>query len=293
MTAFDFMTDVDVVEKPTQPKRGRIWELDFIRGFLIVLMLLDHLFMTVDYFFGPEWLHLSYGATNGFTKFYAAAEYYMNHPAREVIHPIVVFTFISLCGLSTGFSRNNLKRACTLALISIGITTATAIAESFEPGFIIRFGIIHLLATCVASWAIIEILTRHDKFLNLIVGIAVGFIIAGLSMKTAFDLDFQSKVANDAFVFVFTDGTFAMSPGDFWPILPYSGMFFFAAAISPYLYKDKTTLLKKLDVKANRPLCFIGRHTLVVYVLHIIVIVAVLELASYFGFHEWFFVNMF
>ena len=255
--SYDFMTDVDVVQKPAAKKRGRIWELDFIRGFLILLMLIDHLLMTVDYFYGPEWLHLSHGATNGFTRFYAAAEFYMNHPAREVIHPIVVFTFITLCGLSTGFSRNNMKRACTLALISIGITTATAIADSFEPGMIIRFGIIHLLATCVATWAVIELITRHNKFLNFLLGIALGFVIAGLSIRCAYDLDFQSKVASDAFVFVFTDGTFALSPGDFWPILPYSGMFFFAAAISPYLYCDKKTLRPKLDGKWNKPVCFI------------------------------------
>lgn len=256
-------------------------------------MLIDHLLMTVDYFYGPEWLHLSHGATNGFTRFYAAAEFYMNHPAREVIHPIVVFTFITLCGLSTGFSRNNMKRACTLALISIGITTTTAIADSFEPGMIIRFGIIHLLATCVATWAVIELITRHNKFLNFLLGIALGFVIAGLSIRCAYDLDFQSKVASDAFVFVFTDGTFALSPGDFWPILPYSGMFFFAAAISPYLYCDKKTLMPKLDGKWNKPVCFIGRHTLIVYVVHLVFIVAVLELASYFGFHEWLFLDMF
>lgn len=291
--SFDFMTDVDVVQKPAAKKRGRIWELDFIRGFLILLMLIDHLLMTVDYFYGTEWLRLSHGATNGFTRFYAAAEFYMNHPAREVIHPIVVFTFITLCGLSTGFSRNNMKRACTLALISIGITTATAIADSFEPGMIIRFGIIHLLATCVATWAVIELITRHNKFLNFLLGIALGFVIAGLSIRCAYDLDFQSKVASDAFVFVFTDGTFALSPGDFWPILPYSGMFFFAAAISPYLYCDKKTLLPKLDGKWNKPVCFIGRHTLIVYVAHLVFIVAVLELASYLGFHEWLFLDMF
>ena len=34
--SYDFMTDVDVVQKPAAKKRGRIWELDFIRGFLTV-----------------------------------------------------------------------------------------------------------------------------------------------------------------------------------------------------------------------------------------------------------------
>ena len=56
---------------------------------------------------------------------------------------------------------------------------------------IIRFGIIHLLATCVATWAVIELITRHNKFLNFLLGIALGFVIAGLSIRCAYDLDFQ------------------------------------------------------------------------------------------------------
>lgn len=51
--------------------------------------------------------------------------------------------------------------------------------------------------------------------------------------------------------------------------------------------------MPKLDGKWNKPVCFIGRHTLIVYVVHLILIVAVLELASYFGFHEWLFLDMF
>lgn len=179
--SYDFMTDVDVVQKPAAKKRGRIWELDFIRGFLILRCLRPSSY-DGRLLLWAGMAHLSHGATNGFTRFYAAAEFYMNHPAREVIHPIVVFTFITLCGLSTGFSRNNMKRACTLALISIGITTATAIADSFEPGMIIRFGIIHLLATCVATWAVIELITRHNKFLNFLFGHC-----AGICYRGAFD----------------------------------------------------------------------------------------------------------
>lgn len=51
--------------------------------------------------------------------------------------------------------------------------------------------------------------------------------------------------------------------------------------------------MPKLDGKWNKPVCFIGRHTLIVYVAHLVFIVAVLELASYCGFHEWLFLDMF
>ncbi|MDD6360592.1 MAG: heparan-alpha-glucosaminide N-acetyltransferase domain-containing protein [Christensenellaceae bacterium] len=276
---------------PSRKASRRIWELDFIRGFLIILMLIDHLLMTVDYFFGPEWVRLSAGAANGFTRFFAAADFYMTHPAREVIHPVVVLLFITLCGLSTGFSRNIMKRACTLSFISIGITTVTAAINI--SGMYISFGIIHLLTVCVATWAIVNLITKRNKYANLFAGLALGLVVTALTMAVTFNENLMRKIGNDGFVFVFNDATFDRSPGDFWPLIPWSGIFFFAAALSSFLYADKKSLLPSLDGKWNKPFCFVGRHTLIVYVFHLIVLVAVLEIISYGKFGKWLFIDLF
>lgn len=278
-------------DNPSRKASRRIWELDFIRGLLIILMLIDHLLMTVDYFFGPEWVRLSAGAANGFTRFFAASDFYMTHPAREVIHPVVVLLFITLCGLSTGFSRNVMKRACTLSFISIGITTVTAAINI--NGMYISFGIIHLLTVCVATWATVNLITKRNKYANLFAGLALGFVVTALTMAVTFNENLMSKIGNDGFVFVFNDATFARSPGDFWPLIPWSGIFFFAAALSPFLYADKNSLLPSLDGKWNKPVCFVGRHTLIVYVFHLIVLVAVLEIVSYGKFGKWLFIDLF
>lgn len=276
---------------PSRKASRRIWELDFIRGFLIILMLIDHLLMTVDYFFGPEWVRLSAGAANGFTRFFAASDFYMTHPAREVIHPVVVLLFITLCGLSTGFSRNIMKRACTLSFISIGITTVTAAINI--SGMYISFGIIHLLTVCVATWAIVNLITKRNKYANLFAGLALGLVVTALTMAVTFNENLMRKIGNDGFVFVFNDATFDRSPGDFWPLIPWSGIFFFAAALSSFLYADKKSLLPSLDGKWNKPFCFVGRHTLIVYVFHLIVLVAVLEIISYGKFGKWLFIDLF
>lgn len=278
-------------DNPSRKASRRIWELDFIRGFLIILMLIDHLLMTVDYFFGPEWVRLSAGAANGFTRFFAAADFYMTHPAREVIHPVVVLLFITLCGLSTGFSRNIMKRACTLSFISIGITTVTAAINI--SGMYISFGIIHLLTVCVATWAIVNLITKRNKYANLFAGLALGLVVTALTMAVTFNENLMRKIGNDGFVFVFNDATFDRSPGDFWPLIPWSGIFFFAAALSSFLYADKKSLLPSLDGKWNKPFCFVGRHTLIVYVFHLIVLVAVLEIISYGKFGKWLFIDLF
>lgn len=259
--------------------KKRIWELDFIRGFLILLMVVDHLMITVAFFFGPEWFKFAGGAENGFTKFFQASTFYYYHDARAVIQPIVVMTFIALCGLSTGFSRNNLKRGCQLGLVALLISAATR--ATGDDSLFISFGIIHMLASGIIVWAVISAVTRNNKHANLIIGIAITMIIAGLYFGAQSSDAVKYKIADCLYFLIETEESFDMSRGDFYPLIPWAGVFFLAAGLSPYLYPDKTSHLKRLDGKWNKPLCFFGRHTLIVYVFHVLVIIVVLEIISY------------
>ncbi len=282
---------METAETAAKPRKNRIWELDFIRGFLILLMVVDHMFITVCFFFGPEWFTAAQGdAANGLVKYFNAAVFYVNHPARAVIQPIVVMVFVTLCGLSTGFSRNNLKRGSILAIVAIIITMVTRAMP--DQSTFIYFGILHMLAFCILVWSIITALTRNNKQANLIVGLAMTLLIAGLYIGAKTNAQFEFKLSRVVFVMIETEETFSMSPGDFYPLIPWSGLFYAAAALSPYLYPDKKTLLPALDGKWNKPLCFVGRHTLVVYVVHLLIIIAVLEIVGYAGFKIWFFADM-
>lgn len=254
-------------------------------------MVVDHMFITVCFFFGPEWFTAAQGdAANGLVKYFNAAVFYVNHPARAVIQPIVVMVFVTLCGLSTGFSRNNLKRGSILAIVAIIITMVTRAMP--DQSTFIYFGILHMLAFCILVWSIITALTRNNKQANLIVGLAMTLLIAGLYIGAKTNAQFEFKLSRVVFVMIETEETFSMSPGDFYPLIPWSGLFYAAAALSPYLYPDKKTLLPALDGKWNKPLCFVGRHTLVVYVVHLLIIIAVLEIVGYAGFKIWFFADM-
>ena len=74
----------------------RIHEIDFARGILIALVIMDHLF---------NWF-----AQDG-TFDWAWADYYWTCMGREVVRLVVLFLFVFISGISTAFSRNNWKRA--------------------------------------------------------------------------------------------------------------------------------------------------------------------------------------
>lgn len=276
--------DIIYTEPETTKKTKRIWELDFLRGFSILLMVVDHLLITVAFFYGPEWFKLSGGAGN-LSKFYEAAVFYYYHPARDIIHLFVIFLFISLCGLSTGFSRNNLKRGCVLGLVSLAITAFTHAIK--DESVFVYFGILHNLTFDIILWSILSAATRHNKKANTIIGLMLAFVVFGLFFATQTDAALKEKIGGSFFIFIQTESTFDMSRGDFFPLIPWSGIFFLGAALSPCIFPDKKSHLEKLDGKWNKPVCFIGRHTLIVYVIHVFAIVAVLELISYFKYDIW------
>ena len=51
--------------------------------------------------------------------------------------------------------------------------------------------------------------------------------------------------------------------------------------IGPFIYPTRRSLLKKLDGKWNIPFTFIGRHALIFYLAHLVVLAGILALAGY------------
>ena len=58
------LQDVKVTLAPKAP-RNRIWEIDFLRGACVVLMILDHLVMMIAQFFGPAWFGVDMAGDGG------------------------------------------------------------------------------------------------------------------------------------------------------------------------------------------------------------------------------------
>lgn len=294
-------------------RKKRIWELDFLRGFCVILMICDHFLLDLFSTFGPDWFgtsfnlplavrdlslgeYFDYAAVNlagkeGLFKLCLFAAYYWTCPARDIIHPIIFCIFLALCGICCNFSKSNLKRAIILTAAAGCVTLVTNLMGGSNS---INFGVLHLLAVGLWVWQLINTLTKGNKHTTSgVCGLLAVFIIlvyislrhtpsfvGAFSADTPFVLQIFFDSKDSLYYSHLVYDTQTISPSDFFPVLPWLGVFLAGAAASPLLYPERKTRLPALDRGWDRPISFIGRHSLLIYVLHQVVLYAVLAVIS-------------
>lgn len=239
----------------------RIWELDFARGACILLMVMDHALYDLGFLFRYQWF--GSGSADGFwfrlTEF--AGTFYFPWIVRDIVWSMAVFTFVFLCGLSTSFSHSNGKRGLRLAGIALLLTAATFAMDQFAGGgdrYIIRFGILHLLAACILIYCLVQ---RTRPGIRLVAGGAA--ILAGVYFTG------QPLVTGVSWLSVLVPTTADFYSADYFTLLPWLGFFLLGTVAGPIWYKNKTSRFPNAGGKGwHRPVLFAGRHSLVVYVVH-------------------------
>jgi uncharacterized membrane protein len=238
--------------------RERFWEIDALRGTAVVAMVLYHFSYDLAYFglFDVGFFRSGLGLNTG---------------------RLIGGSFIFLAGLSLTLSygratasrpsggklfRKYLSRGLRIFSYGLAITFLTWI---FLPNEMIVFGILHLIGVSI----ILAYPFLNLKLPNVFLGvacIAVGFLLRGL------DVD------NPWLVWIGTDPTFFML--DYWPIFPWFGVMLLGVAAGNVLYGDrrKQAAPPTSRPQAIRPLAFLGRHSLVVYLVHQPVLLAALIL---------------
>ena len=266
-------------------KRNRIWELDFIRGICVILMILDHLSILIASYFGKSWYGYGLEGADSFTLF---CDSWCNSPARPAIHNVVLFFFFGVSGISCTLSRSNLKRGSMLAIVAMLYSFCSLFAEEVMgiPGVITVFGVLDFLAVCMLLYALIEWACKRDPFQIAIV--AVGIMGIALILYFCYTPPADTPLF---FATIFPPEDFygnpslfykqsEISPGDLFPMIPYCVYFFAGVVLAPLLYGERRSLLKKLDGKWNKPVSFVGRHALIVYIVHLVAMAGLLALIS-------------
>lgn len=254
---------------------SRIWELDFIRGFCIILMIFDHTLYDLAYVFRYQWFggKEASGLIYGLTKL--VADGYFQWLVRDVIWWGAVFCFIFICGISCSFSHSNLKRGLRLAAVALVLSMATYGMDIYfreENVYTIQFGILHMLA---ASILLYYLLKRSGTIFMLSLGIAA--VAAGIYFLN-YPLDSTSHLSA---VLVYSKADFHSA--DYFPLLPWFGFFISGAALSPVLYPRRRSLFTggvREQQPRMKPVLFIGRHSLVFYVLHQPIVYGLLSLVG-------------
>lgn len=221
--------------------KKRIWELDALRGLCVLGMVLVHLIYNVVELYGlvsweyPNWFVLikEWGGLL-FLLISGICVTLGSHPVRR---GLLVFA----CGL-----------LCT------AVTGAMVYLNFADSSMVIWFGVLHCLGFCMLLW---PLFSRLPVWLVAVSGTAL--------MGLGFYFLYGVKVDTWMLVpFGLTFPTFATP--DYFPLLPYFGLFLLGAALGKLLYKNKTTLFPKVNGKHPIIVFFgaLGRYSLWIYLLH-------------------------
>ena len=112
---------------PTNRNNNRIKEIDFLRGFLILLMVMDHLFFDFgQLIYIISNFSLDQSLLSQFVKFSSS---YLSWDFRINFRIFVVMLFFFISGISFQFSKNNNKRGVILLSIGILLTLGSIIVS--------------------------------------------------------------------------------------------------------------------------------------------------------------------
>ncbi len=236
-------------------EKRRIYLLDDLRGIAVIGMVIYHLVYSLAYIFHKA-------------------------PAVDMMYCLDFLTsfagiFIFICGICTRFTKSNYKRGAKLFLLSLIISIVTL----FVPDNAIYFGILHLLSLSILFFQLTRrILDKIPPAIGIVIFTLLFIVTAPVSVGylnlivATIKLPMTFYSTPFLFPFGFPEGSFVSA--DYFPLLP--NLFLFLAGSYAGVYFKRGNYPAVLNKPLLKPVEFIGRHSLVIYVLHQPVILTVL-----------------
>lgn len=277
------------------PKNGRIWELDFLRGFCLILMIFDHLTYNLATTFS------FIGATDFGRALTTFAYTYVLSSLRTIGWPLAVGIFVLLCGISTGLSRNNLLRGLRLFAVAYAITAILSLVDYFfNTRMTINFGILHTLAYSILIYTLttggakrIKVFS-HDGVQILLQEIALSILaIVAIYLTVTYSIPLRTDSLYPTYSSI-TEVTFSeyyhfalginrnlLLSTDYIPLLPWLGVFCIGCILGTRLYPDKKSLFPTRNFANKWLVSKLGRRSLLVYIIHQPIIFLLLGILSF------------
>ena len=244
--------------------KQRFWEIDSLRGLAIVMMVTFHFIFDLN-FFGIYSFNISSGFLWWFARITASMFIFLVGVSLSLSYTRT--TLLNNYGTERDLFLKYLKRG--LKIFSYGLLVTAATWIFIGNGFII-FGILHFIGIAI----ILEYVVIKRKYLNLFLGLA--FIAAGIYLMS-FRFDFYGLLWLG-----FTPNNFYTV--DYFPLLPWLGIVSLGIFLGNTLYETYVRQFKLPDLSSNlmvRIFSFLGKHSLLIYLIHQPIIIILLYL---FGF---------
>lgn len=166
--------------------------------------------------------------------------------------------FILTAGISSTFSKNNIKRGSQVFGLGMLLTIVTFV---FTPGSYIKFGILHFMGSSMILYHFISNLKVKYLFLLGTAIIAFGNVFLKTSVASSYL--FPLGLMNKNFI-----------SSDYYPLLPWFGVFLYGVIIGKTLYSEKKSLLA--SASKFELISYLGQHSLFIYLIHQPVLLALL-----------------
>lgn len=230
----------------------RIHLLDEIRGAAIICMVFYHGFYSLATLFALP-------AGSALLNFFRPAV------------PWFAGLFILISGIAAMLTRSNLKRGIKLFFVALGMNIVTYLLKYFGMHVAIRFGILNMLAICMLLAAVlVGPIAKIPPIITIFVA-AAGFLFTypiteGWVGMGSFRFDLPESITSLTFLFPLGIPGPGFSSVDYYPLLPW--MFAFLGGMGFGVWAKKGKFPEFMYNQHIRPLAFVGRHSLWVYIFH-------------------------
>lgn len=228
---------------------GRVRVFDIWRGVSVISMVLFHYCYDLRYLSGVS------------LPWFAP-------PFQDIWRASISWSFIFIAGCMCALSRNNLKRGGVYALFAVGIFVVTSVAAVDVP---ISFGVIYCMAACtLVEWALERLGARPCGYVAAALLFAAFILLLGLPEGTVGIGPLAAPVprvlySTEWFSWLGLPGPH-FSSGDYYPLLPYLLLYLTGTACGTLWHQRGYPRWAYANVA--RPLQLVGRHALLVYVIH-------------------------
>ena len=215
-------------------RKNRIEIIDVIRGMALIFMIIYHFLFDLSFFIGLR------------------IDIYSFEVA--IFQIIAAYTFVTISGVSSLLSRNNIKQGIKLILIGMVITIASFF---FAPDDPIYFGTLHFIGVAKILYGLFG---KYINKINCIVGIVSSLLLFSITKQILYNIVIDTP---HLYILGLMDNNF--SSLDYFPIFPWIFLFLFGVFLFSSI-KDK--LPEKIGKIKVPVISFIGRNTLIFYLIH-------------------------
>lgn len=215
-------------------KKERIVLLDALRGLAVLLMVIHHFLYDL-------------------TSFCGAPEYWFSNPVFDVLHYLFAGLFVLLCGISSDFSHSNARRGAKAMVCALCITLVTCFLD-----MPILFGVLHMLASCMLLFALTRKVWEKAPVWLVPLLSAVGIMLTYRLVN--------GVEASCPYLFPLGWVTTDFYSADYFPLFPWFFVFLFGTWLGKFIKAGK---FPRWFYEFRVPFFpFVGRHALLVYLLH-------------------------